>query len=427
MNIILVGLSHRTAPIAIRERFSISEAQMSEALCRMKADPMIEECFILSTCNRAEAVAVVKDTEVGFKSLETFWMQESKLPPEQIRSALYFYSATDALRHIFRVASSLDSMIVGEPQILGQMKDAFDLAMLHKATGMLLNKMFKKAISVAKRVRTETKISESAVSVAFAAVELGEKILGGLQKKTAMIIGAGDMAELVARHFVANGVQSLLIANRNFDRALALAKEFNGIPIQLEAFIGAIPQCDIVLCSVGAPNYIIHVEEVSRAIAIRQNRPIFFIDISVPRNIDPKINQLDNVFLYDIDDLQMAVASNLENRKQEALKAEEIILDEVGRFSKWFKSLEAVPMIIALKDRAEAIRRAEIEKILSKLNTPVEREILDTLTRAIVNKLLHDPLTVLKEESNSANGNMMLEAASRLFRLEDAGTSRGTD
>lgn len=424
MNIIVVGLNHKTAPIEIRERFSISEKQIGEALYRLKSNPIIEEGLILSTCNRVEVCAVVKkDTQEGVEAVQNFLVQyRPDLSPEALTPCLYTYTAGDCLRHLFRVASSLDSMIIGEPQILGQIKDAFDQAILHKTTGVILNKVFKKAISVAKRVRTETKIAESAVSISFAAVELAKKIFGKLDKKSALLIGAGEMAELAARHFVGNGVTSISIANRSYERALELAKEFNGIPVKFEDFIVEMAKSDIVLCSAGAPHYLIGPDEVSKVIAIRQNRPIFFIDISVPRNIDPQINKLDNVFLYDIDDLQLSVDTNIRLREKEALKAEEIIAEEIERFSQWFKSLDAVPMIVALRDRAEEIRQSELEKTLGRLGalSPAQRELLEALTASIVNKLLHSPLTVLKQELHSTNGNMILEAARKLFDLEEA-------
>jgi glutamyl-tRNA reductase len=230
------------------------------------------------------------------------------------------------------------------------------------------------------------------------------------------------MAELAARHFVGNGVQSIAVANRNYERAVELAKEFNGVPVKFEDFVVQMAESDIVLCSTGAPHYVIGTEEVSKVIAVRQNRPIFFIDISVPRNIDPQINKLDNVFLYDIDDLQLSVETNIRTREKEALKAEEIITEEIERFTRWFKSLDAVPMIIALKDRAEQIRLSEMGKISGKLGTltPAQQEALENLTASIVNKLLHSPLTVLKEELHSTNGNMILEAARKLFDLDEA-------
>ncbi len=422
MNIVLIGINHRTAPVEIRERLSISDDKMGEALCALTADPCIEEGLILSTCNRVEVCAVVKETHKGFQAVKQFFARSHPdIAFETLDPCFYMYASSNAIRHLFRVASSLDSMIIGEPQILGQIKEAFDHAVLHKTTGLVLTKALKKAISVAKRIRTETKIAQNAVSISYAAVELAKKIFGRLDKKSALLIGAGEMAELAARHFVNSGVESIAIANRSYDRALELAKTFKGIPIKFEDYASEMIKSDIVLCSAGAPHYLIKPEEVAKAIALRQNRPIFFIDISVPRNIDPKINDLDNVFLYDIDDLQVAVETNLESRKKEALKAEDIISEEIEQFARWFKSLDAVPMIIAIKDRAERIRLAELGKITSKLGelSPAQLQALEGLTASIVNKLLHKPLTVLKAEVHSTNGNMILEATRKLFDLKE--------
>ncbi len=421
MNIVIVGLNHRTAPVDIRERLSIPDSEMGNALYKLTDNPVIEEGLILSTCNRVEVCAVVKETHHGFEVIKQFLASNNHtLSLENITPSLYIYSSSKAIEHLFRVASSLDSMIVGEPQILGQLKDAFDHAILHKTTGIILNKAFKKAISVAKRVRTETKIAESAVSISFAAVELAKKIFGNLNGKSALLIGAGEMAELAARHFVGNGIESITIANRSYERAVELAKNFNGEPIKIEDFEAEMVKSDIVLCSAGAPDYLIKTEAVKNVIGLRKNRPIFFIDISVPRNIDPEINALDNVFLYDIDDLQHSVQTNIESRKKEALKAEEIITEEITSFVRWFKSLDAVPMIVALKDRAENIRQSEIEKMANKLGnlSEIQKQALEGLTASIVNKLLHNPLTVLKKEVHSTNGNMILETTRKLFDLE---------
>lgn len=427
MNIIIVGLNHRTASVDIRERLAISEDGMGDALFRLTEDPTIEEGLILSTCNRVEVFAVVKDTHRGFEVIKKFFAaSDAGLTLESITPSLYVYSSSKAIEHLFRVASSLDSMIVGEPQILGQLKDAFDHAMLHKTTGLILNKAFKKAISVAKRVRTHTNIGESAVSVSFAAVELAKKIFGKLTGKSVMLLGAGEMAELAARHFVGNGIESISIANRSYSRAVKLALAFKGAPIKFEDFEAELVKSDIVLCSTGASHYLITRDIVEKVIALRKNRPIFLIDISVPRNIDPEINDLDNVFLYDIDDLQHSVQTNMASRKKEALKAEEIIAEEIESFARWFKSLDAVPMIVALKDRAEAIRRSEIEKMQNKLGdlTATQREALEGLTTSIVKKLLHQPLTALKKEVHSRNGNMILETTRKLFDLDEI-LSRG--
>ncbi len=411
MNIIVAGLNHRTAPVAVREQFALSEEKIGEVLAQLKQNPLIQEALILSTCNRVEIYAVATHTEEGCDALKDFFLGQS--------ATLYIYSARDCLRHLFRVSSSLDSMMIGEPQILGQLKDAFDLAMSHKSTGVLLNKVLKKAISVAKRVRTETKIAENAVSISYAAVELAKKIFGKLHQKSVMLVGAGEMAELAARHFISNGVKTIFIANRSYERALELAVEYNGIPVRFEDFVVEMAQSDIVLCSTGAPHYLITPQDVSKVVSARQNRPIFFIDISVPRNIDPAINQLDNVFLYDIDDLKLSVETNLRAREAEALKAEAIITEEVEQITRWFKSLDAIPMIVALKEKAEEIRISEMKRTLDKLGTltPLQSEAIEGLTLSIVNKLLHGPLTALKEETNGNNGNALLEATQKLFLL----------
>ena len=421
MDIIVVGLNHRTAPIEIREKLSISDAQLREALIRLKSCHGIDEGVILSTCNRVEVCAVVQQIQPGFQRIKEFFEDHhTGLSPEEWNACLYLYSADEAIRHVFRVASSLDSMVIGEPQVLGQLKEAFDVAMHQKATGVILNKVFRKAISVAKRVRTETKIAENAVSISFAAVELAKKIFGSLDGKEALLVGAGEMAELAVRHLVDNGVKKVMITTRNFDNAIDLAKRFDGIPLRLEEFPRYLAEADILICSTGAAHYVITEEHIDKAILRRKNRPIFLIDISVPRNIDPRVNRIDNVFLYDIDDLQLIVDANLEGRQKEALKAEEIVSEELTAINKWLKSLEVVPTITALRTKAEDIRRMEVAKFLAKLGelTPEQRETVEGLAASVINKLLHSPLVVLKDEARSENGALYAEAVRRLFNLD---------
>ena len=421
MDIIVVGLNHRTTPIEIREKFSISDAQLREALIRLKSYHGIDEGLILSTCNRVEVCAVVQQLQTGFQRIKEFFEDyHTGLSPEEWNASLYLYSADEAVRHVFRVASSLDSMVIGEPQILGQLKEAFNIAMHQKATGVILNKVFRKAISVAKRVRTETKIAENAVSISFAAVELAKKVFGRLEGKEALLVGAGEMAELAVRHLLDNGVRKVMITTRNFDNAIELAKRFDGIPLRLEEFPRYLAEADILICSTGASHYVISEEHIGKAIQRRMNRPIFLIDISVPRNIDPHVNRIDNVFLYDIDDLQLIVDANLEGRQREALKAEGIISEELQGFNKWLKSLEVVPTITALREKAEEIRRVEMNKFISKLShlSPEQREVVDGLIASIINKLLHSPLVALKDESRSKNGALYVEAVRRLFNLD---------
>ncbi len=429
MDIILVGLSHKTAPVEVRERLSFSGPQLTESTLKLRAYEEILECVILSTCNRVEIYTTVEKPELGVARVKDFLHScQPDMPLDGITQHLYTHKNEGVARHLFRVASSLDSMVIGETQILGQVKDAFDSALLNKTTGIVLNKLFKKSISVAKRVRTETKIGESAVSISFAAVELAKKIFSNLGNKTGMLIGAGEMGELAAQYLVNSGIKEIVVSNRNYDRALHLAKAYNGRVVRFEDFLEEMVNVDVVICSTGAPNYVIHAEHVQDIIHKRKNRPIFLIDISVPRNIDPDINHIDNVFLYDIDDLQAVVETNLRTRRDEAEKGEQIIDEEVGKFTKWFKSLEVVPTIVALKDRVEEIRRKELERTVGRLRSlsPEEVQIIEGLTNTLVNKILHNPLVALKLEAHSTNGLLYAEAVRKLFDLDIKLVERGT-
>lgn len=421
MNIIAVGLNHRTAPVELRERLAVTEARLPEALARLKRWPGIDEGVILSTCNRVELYAVVKDTELGLESLSEYMVTiAAGVSPEQVEPHLYRLDGAEAVRHLFRVAASLDSMVIGEPQILGQVKEAFEAALAEKSTGVVLNKVVKKAISVGKRVRTETGIAENAVSVSYAAVELAKKIFQSLAEKTVLLVGAGEMGKLAARHLINAGVRHVLITNRNYDRALDVAKRFNALPVPFNEFTHEMAGADIIVCATAADSFVIGPEDVQRAIHARRNRPMFLIDISDPRNIDPAVGSLDNAYLYNIDDLQGHVDMNVEQRLREALKAEDIVRAEVPSVVVWLKSLEVVPTIVALRRKADEIQRAEIERILAKLGSlsPRQRELVEELASAITNKLLHSPLIALKAEADSPNGSLFAETAQRLFDLE---------
>ncbi len=320
MNILAIGLNHNTANIDVREKVAFDESKLGEAIEILKTFPLIKENLILSTCSRVEIYAVVKDLDSGIECIKKFLSDFHKVPRGPLDNTLYEYSDRKALKHIFRVASSLDSMIVGEPQILGQMKDAFDFALKRKSTSVVLNKLMKKTISVAKRVRTETKVGESAVSISFAAVELAKKIFDNLATETVMLIGAGEMAELAARHLINDGVKNVLVTNRTYQRAEELAREFIGKTVEFDKFLEELIHTDIVICSIGAPHYIILKEHMHKVMKDRKNRPMFIIDISVPRNIDPQINDIDNIYLYDIDDLQGVININIQERDKEAEK-----------------------------------------------------------------------------------------------------------
>jgi len=323
----------------------------------------------------------------------------------------------EAVRHIFRVSSSLDSMVVGEPQILGQLKDAFEFALEKKTTGVLLNRLLKKAISVAKRVRTETKIAENAVSISFAAVELAKKIFADLSEKTFMLLGAGEMAELAAKHMINNGVKDIVIANRTYETGCNLAKEFNGRAIRFDDYLNELARADILVCSTGAQNYVLLKDQMQKVMKERKNRPVFLIDISVPRNIDPEINDLDNVYLYDVDDLKGVVDTNIIERQKEAKKAEDIIAEEIETFRKWLSSLDTVPTVVALREKAEVIKKEEVEKLLNRLPEIGEKEkkAIEGMASSIINKLIHAPTVALREDSEDRD--IMIATIKRLYGL----------
>lgn len=399
MKAFVIGLNHKTADVNVREKFAFNGPKLIEGLLAFKELSEVKEALILSTCNRVELYANVRDVSKATESIKSFLSSFHNLDREALDRALYIYEDIDAVRHIFRVASSLDSMVVGEPQILGQLKDAFELALEKKTTGILLNKLLKKAISVAKRIRTETKIAENAVSISFAAVELAKKIFSDLSKKTFMLLGAGEMAELAAKHLINSGVKDVIVSNRTYERACELAEEFRAKVVRFEEFISEMIRTDILICSTGAPTYVLTKNQMHKVMKERKQKQVFIIDISVPRNIDPEINDLDNVYLYNIDDLQDVVDANLFERKKEAEKAEKIIEEEISTFVKWQSSLDSVPTIKALREKAEEIKREEINKLLNKLPDIGEREkeAIEYMATAIVNKLIHPPTVALKD------------------------------
>ena len=426
MHIVTAGLNHKTAPIQIREGLAISNGDLSDALASLKTLPAVEETMLLSTCNRVELYAVAKDIDAAIKELHQFLMQRNPASaPEQLTQHLYFLSDDDAVRHLFRVASSLDSMVMGEPQILGQFKDAMEAAVSQGCTGVVLNKVLKKAISVAKRVRTDTPIGEQAVSVSYAAVELAKKFFQNLADHSVMLVGAGEMGELAGRHLVNHGVTRVMVTTRNFQRAVAFAKQFKGTPIPFETFKQEMLGADIVICSTGSPHAIITTQDMLKIVRARQNRPLCIIDIAVPRDVEGDVRDIDGVYLFNIDDLQQIVAVNMEERQKAAMTAEIIVQEEVVTMMGWMKTLETVPTIVALKKRGEEIRQGELEKVLARLPglSGSEREIIEGLASSIVNKLLHRPLVTLKEEAANANGTMYVDATRRLFSLDEDSTT----
>jgi len=427
MNIIVVGLSHHTAPIEIREKLAFAGNAIEKPLRDLIALPDIAEGIIISTCNRVEVYAVTHDIAAGIARIKRFLSDFHGLPFDAVEPHLYGFHGEAAIRHVFRVAASLDSLVVGEPQILGQIKAAYGYAAEYGASGLILNRFLHKAFSVAKRVRTETRIASSAVSIAFAAVELAKKIFGDLSDKTVLLIGAGEMGELAAKHFLTSGARGVLVANRTFERGERLAEELDGRAIRFEDLLDHLHKADIVLSSTGAPHVIIGTRDVAAVIRRRKQRPMFFIDIAVPRDIDPGVNGLENVYLYNTDDLQGVVASNLEQRKREAEKAEQIVAAEIGQFGAWLASLEVVPTIVALRSRFEEIRKAETARTISAWRelTPEGEKRLESLTCAIVNKLLHTPTNVLKQTGQGNRTDIYLDALRSLFDLSPEAPGKG--
>jgi glutamyl-tRNA reductase len=426
MNIIVIGLSHKTATVEIREKVAFSPNLIEKPLHDLIALDDIVEGVIVSTCNRVEIYATTRDIAGGIARIKRFLADHHRIPLESLEPHLYNYHSEAAIRHVFRVASSLDSLVVGEPQILGQIKTSYGYAAEYKSSGIILNRFLHKAFSVAKRVRTETKIASSAVSVAFAAVELAKKVLGDLSDKTVMLIGAGEMCELAAKHFINSGAKGVMVTNRTFERAERLADDFAGEAVRFEELLDHLHRADIVLSSTGAPHTIIGPKDVEEVIRRRRFKPMFFIDIAVPRDIDQKVEDVDNAYLFTVDDLQEIVQANLAQRSLEAEKAEEIIEQEIGQFFKWLSSLDVTPTIVALRNRFDEIRRAELEKTVSgwKDLPPDAEKRLDALTMAIMNKLLHPPTSALKQAGQGGRVDLYIDALRQLFDLQ---TSRQDD
>ena len=403
MSIILnIGMNHQTAPVELRECLASDPGTAKKALAAMRDSDEIKEAMFLSTCNRVEALVVADHRDRASEIVIGLMESLGNISTNSFADHLYQYEGLEAVRHVFRVASSLDSMVVGEPQILGQIKAAYLEATKEKTSGVIINRLMHRAFHVAKRVRTETGISEAAVSISYAAVELAKKIFHELDGKKALLIGAGEMAELAARHFMANGIRSMSVANRTVERAVEVARQFGAIAVSLQEIPYQLLEVDIVLSSTASSEIIITRQMVKGCLRKRRNRPLFFIDIAVPRDIDPHVNDLDNVYLFDIDDLKGVTESNLEQRRKEAARAESIIEAEVVKFDRWLKTLAVVPTIISLREKAESIVHAELERssgLLSSLSAP-QKEALITLSRSIAEKILNDPILFLKQRAD---------------------------
>jgi glutamyl-tRNA reductase len=414
----LIGINHKTAPVEVRERLALPESRLPDACKSLCQYPGIEEGMILSTCNRVELLA---RTANGSADLRSFICDYFHLNSAEFDRYFYEYREQEAIRHVFRVTSSLDSMVVGEPQILGQVKEAYAVARAVGAVNSQLDSLLTRAFAVAKRVRTETAVGSSAVSVASVAVELAKKIFGSLNGKHVYLVGAGKMSELAARHLIAHGAASIFVANRTFDRAVQLAEKFNGQAIVFEQLYETCDKADIVITSTGAPHAIFRREHGELFLNRRRNRPMFFIDIAVPRDVDPELNKLDGIFVYDIDDLQQAVSSHVADRKKEAERAEAIVASEVERFQARLQTLDVVPTIVSLQDHLETIRQAEIDRVRGRLGplSPDQELAVDALTKGIINKIMHTPISTLKTAARESEATTVVELVRRLFNLQD--------
>ncbi len=419
-DIILIGINHKTAPVELRECIAFSADEAETAIGALRGLPGVHESLLYSTCNRVELLLVSEDKRASVEAAKGFISAFNKIPREQFENALYVHENENAARHLFRVAASLDSMIVGEPQILGQIKEAYRQAAEAKTTGVILNRLLHRTFFVAKRIRTETGVGDHAVSISYAAVEMARKIFGTLEGKRVLLIGAGEMAELAVEHLRRHPLAETFVANRTFENGLALANRFRGRAIRFEEIAEHLKQVDIIISSTGAPDFVVtreHVRSVARA---RRNRPLFFIDIAVPRDIDPEINRLDNAYVYDIDDLKGVVEENIEDRQKEAIKGERIIDEAVVRFRDWHQSLEVVPTIVALRQKMEAIAEAEIRRTLHGNSLPPESApALSRMMGAFINKVLHEPTVFLKQDGMHANKPLYLDAVRKLFKLDD--------
>ncbi|MDR2572926.1 MAG: glutamyl-tRNA reductase [Desulfovibrio sp.] len=417
-DICLVGLSHHTAGVDVRERFALAD-HCDAGRWALPCDGPIQESLILSTCNRVELLAAGKGDLT--EHMLHCWARTRETKASDIRPYVYIHKSLEAVRHIFSVASSLDSMVLGEPQILGQIKTAYRKAAACGTTGVILNRLLHKSFSVAKRVRTETAVASNAVSISYAAVELAKRIFGDMRSYKVLLVGAGEMAELAAMHLLQSGIDEILVANRTHARGEELARQFRGRAVPFEQLADFLPSVDIIITSTGSPDPIIRAKDIKTVLKTRKNNPMFFIDIAVPRDIDPDVNSLDNVYLYDIDDLKEVVEENIATRRDEAARAHEIVNEEVRAFAGWLATLDVQPTLVELVHRGERLAREEVDKTLKRLGSGDERlrEALEVMAGALVRKLHHAPIVFLKHGcTHQENNGARVSAIRRIFNLD---------
>ena len=417
---VVLGISHKTAPIEVRELFSFSKESVELGLRALQNKDHVEECAIISTCNRVEIYAVSENVELCLENIKSFLSEFHDVPQETLEPHIYYSIGNMAVRHLFNVASSIDSMVVGEPQVLGQVKESYKIAAAQKTAGLILNRLFHTSFFVAKKIRTETGIGSHAVSISYVAVELAKRIFDDLSTRSVMLIGAGDMAEIAAQHLIRAGISDLFIASRKFENAVELSNKLNGRSISFDEVFYHLKDVDIVIAATGSQDFIVKPNHVKEALKLRNNDPMFLIDIAVPRDIDPRIEDIPDVYLYDIDDLKNVSEENIKTRKESLDKAGEIILEVEKSFNAWLSGLKAVPAIIDLKKRFEIIKDIELEKALDKLDGISEEDkyIIELMASRIIGKILHNPLTNLKKESSTSMGALYVDSIKRLFELE---------
>lgn len=421
MHIVVMGLNYRTAPVEFREKFAISADRLPEALRELKRNRNVLECVIVGTCNRTEIYAVVDRLKTCGQSIRSFMERWFNIPREALTAHLYGHEDREAINHLFRVACGLDSMVVGETQILGQVRDAFLSAQSEQMTGTFFNTLFKQAVTLAKRAHSETSIGENPVSVSYAAVELGKRIFGHFRKKAVMIVGAGKMGELTVKHLHANGAEKVLVVNRTLPKAQELADKFGGTAFAFEDMMSCLSEADILISSTGSREPVLTRKQAEEVMRKRKSRPLFMIDIAVPRDLDPRIGELSNVYLYDIDDLQSIVETNLAGRRHEAAKIEEMIKSEIAAFDQWYKMLGVAPVIKALQDKSNQIHQEVMDSMMKKLPDldEKERKVIRKLTKSIVNQMMRDPIVRIKDMAAEKNGDEALQIFARMFALED--------
>ena len=419
MKLLMLGVSHHSAPVDLRERVDFSKRGVSEALRELAAYPSPSEAVVLTTCNRAEIYVACEDTATTRHGLERFMSRFHDVPEHDLAPHVYVHTDADVARHLFRVAAGLDSLVVGEPQIFGQVKDAYATASCERHTGALLNKLFTWSFAVGKRVRANTGLGEGAVSVSYTAISLARKIFGSLKALSVLVVGAGEMAELTATHLQSQQVRRIAVTSRTLARANTLARKVDGTAVDWTAIDDELLEADIVVTATGASTPLISTTAIARVMRTRRNRPLFIIDIGLPRDVEPTAGDLEQVFLYNIDDLRSVVNENLARRQEQTARAEAMVSDEVEAFVVWLRSRTSIPTVVALRRRFESIRQAELERLESKLNrlSPEARARVEEVTQLVVQKLLLTPTAQLKSAADEATAAHYAEVISQLFGL----------